>query len=205
MRVLVACEYSGRVRDAFTALGHDAWSCDLLPTESPGNHIQGDVLKILGDGWDLMVAHPPCTRLAKSGVRWLHERNLWDEMREAALFFKALLNADIPQIAVENPVMHRYAVEVIGRKHNQVIHPWQFGHGETKATCLWLKGLPPLSATQIVAGREARIHRMKPGKERSKLRSLTYSGIAAALAAQWGIREPVIIQLPLFTFESEVA
>ena len=194
MKILVACEFSGRVRDAFLARGHDAWSCDLCPTESIKlnelgciRHIQGDVLKILDAGWDLMIAHPPCTYLCNSGVRWLYsQEGRMEKMQEAAEFFRTLLKAPIPKIAVENPIPHRYAIGIIGRKYDQIIQPWQFGHGETKATCLWLKGLRKLGTTKLVAGREPRIHRMPPGKDRSKLRSITYQGIADAMAAQWG-------------------
>jgi len=186
MRVLVACEFSGIVRDAFIAKGHDAVSCDLLPSERPGPHIQGDVLEILDDGWDMMIAHPPCTRLCNSGVRWLEERNLWDDLEDSATFFWHLLNAKIPKIAIENPIPHKYAVMLIGRKYDQIIQPWQFGHGETKATCLWLKALPNLKPTNITEGREARIHKMSPGKDRGRLRSTTYQGIADAMAEQWG-------------------
>lgn len=187
MRVLVACEYSGIVREAFRRLGHEAWSCDLLPTEIEGNHIQGDVLKILNDGWDLMIAHPPCTRLANSGVQWLQKRNLWDEMRDGALFFKAFLDAPIKKIAVENPIPHKYAIEIIGRNYDQKIQPWQFGHGETKATCLWIKNLPPLEPTNIVDGREQRVWKLPPSVDRWKDRSRTYTGIADAMASQWGL------------------
>lgn len=187
MRVLVACEYSGRVRDAFISRGHEAVGCDLLPTDSPGPHVVGDVLTVIADGWDLMVAHPPCTYLCNSGVCWLHkDPNRWARMREGAEFFKALLNAPIPRIAVENPIMHKYAKEIIGADKTQVVHPWQHGHGESKATCLWLKGLPPLMPTNIVEGRVQRLHRLPPSENRWKLRSTTYSGIAAAMAAQWG-------------------
>lgn len=186
MRVLVACEFSGTVRDAFRALGHDAWSCDVLPTERPGPHYECDVREVLTLGWDLMIAHPPCTRLTNSGVRWLAERDLWAEMEEAARFFRTLLDAPVPAIAIENPIPHRYALAVIGRKYDQIIHPWQFGHGETKATCLWLKNLPALTPTEIVAGRAAVVHRMPPGPNRWRERSRTYAGIAAAMAAQWG-------------------
>ena len=186
MKVLVACEFSGRVRDAFLKKGHDAWSCDILPTDVPGPHIQGDVLKILDQGWDLMIAHPPCTRLCNSGVCWLAKRNLWQEMREGALFFKKLLECDCPKIAVENPIPHKYAVEIIGRKYDQIIQPWQFGHGETKATCLWLKGLPKLEPTNIVSGREQRVHKLPPSRDRAKIRSITFQGIADAMADQWG-------------------
>ena len=134
MRVLVACEFSGIVRDVFAARGHDAWSCDLLPTERPGNHIQGDVLEILNDGWNLMIAHPPCPRLTNAAVCWLHKRNLWKELDEAAIFFKKFLNAPISKIAVENPIPHKYAVERIGRKYDQLVQPYMFGHPERKAT-----------------------------------------------------------------------
>ena len=187
LRVLVACEFSGVVRDAFAARGHDAWSCDLLPTEAPGQHIQGDVLEVLRYGWDLMIAHPPCTCLCNSGVRWLYELDgRWTEMEFAADFFRVLLTAPIEKIAVENPIPHKYAVSIMGRNYNQLIQPWQFGHGETKATCLWLKNLPELVPTNIVEGREQRIHKMTPSRDRSKLRSITYTGIAQAMAEQWG-------------------
>ncbi len=187
MRVLIACEYSGTVRDAFKAQGHDAWSCDLLPTESPGQHVRGDILGMLEEEWDLMIAHPPCTCLANSGVSWLYRKEgRWDEMYAGAEFFKALLEADVPKICVENPIMHKHAVKIIGRRQDQVIQPWMFGHGDTKATCLWLKGLPKLEPTDIVDGREQRLHRLPPSKDRSKLRSLTYLGIAQAMATQWG-------------------
>lgn len=186
LRVLVACETSATVRDAFAALGHDAWSCDLLPTEKPGNHFQGDVRDILYLGtWDLLVAHPPCTRLCNSGVRWLAERNLWGEMEEGAEFFKMFLDAPIEKIAVENPIPHRHALKIIGRKYDQIIQPWMFGHGETKATCLWLKKLPKLQPTDIVQGREGKVWRMPPSKDRWKERSRTYQGIANAMAEQW--------------------
>lgn len=187
LRVLVGCESSGVVREAFRALGHDAWSCDILPAEDGSPyHFQGDVLEVLGQGWDIGIFHPPCTRLCNSGVRWLAERNLWADMREGAEFFRALLNAPIPRIAVENPVMHKYAREIIGMGHTQSIQPWQFGHGETKRTCLWLVNLPPLVPTDVVEGREARIHRMPPGPDRWRERSRTFTGIGAAMAAQWG-------------------
>jgi hypothetical protein len=186
MKVLVACEFSGIVRDAFIKRGHDAMSCDLLPTERDGPHYQGDVFDIIDEGWDLMIAHPPCTRIANSGVCWLEKRNLWDDMRNASAFFRSLLDADIPYIAIENPIPHKYALEIIGRKYDQIIHPWQFGHGETKATCLWLKNLPKLEPTNIVDGRIPRIHYMPPGPNRSRERSRTYQGIADAMADQWG-------------------
>jgi len=184
--VLIGCEYSGEVRDAFIRHGHNAMSCDLLPTELPGPHYQGDVLDLLGDGWDLFIAHPECTRLANSGVRWLHERNLWAEMEVAAKFFKTLLDSDIPKKALENPIPHKYAVDIIGRKYDQIIQPWQFGHGETKATCLWLENLPMLQPTNIVEGREQRMWKLPPSADRAKIRSRTYSGIADAMAEQWG-------------------
>lgn len=185
MRVLIACEFSGVVRDAFSLLGHEAWSCDLLPTEKPGQHYQGNVFDIISDGWDLMIAHPPCTRLCNSGVRWLAERNLWDEMRKDAEFFVSLLNAPIERVAVENPIMHKYAKQVIVTPYTQIIQPYQFGHGEKKATCLWLKGLKPLQPTKIVPGREQRIHKLSPTPDRWRERSRTFSGIAEAMAQQW--------------------
>ena len=187
MKVLVACEFSGIVRDAFAARGHDAWSCDLLPTERPGQHYQGDVFDIIEDGWELMIAHPPCTYLANSGVRWLHEKpGRWILMNDGANFFFELLHAPIKRICIENPIPHKYAVEVIGRKYTQTIQPWQFGHGETKRTCLWLRRLPPLVPTDIVDGREPRVHHMPPGPDQWKNRSRFYPGIAAAMAEQWG-------------------
>jgi hypothetical protein len=181
MRVLVACEYSGTVRDAFRARGHDAMSCDLLPTERPGLHHQGDVFDIIGDGWDLMIAHPPCTHLAVSGARWWKDK--LNEQAEALAFVRALMAAPIPRIAIENPVSK---ISTAIRKPDQIVQPWQFGHGETKATCLWLKGLPKLVPTQVVEGREARIHKMSPSPDRWKERSRTYQGIADAMASQWG-------------------
>lgn len=181
MRVLVACEFSGIVRDAFIARGHDAWSCDILPTEKPGPHIQDDVLKHISDGWDMMIAHPPCTHLAVSGARWfkdkIHEQNL------AIDFFIALADASIPKVAVENPIS---IMSTVYRKPDQIIQPWWFGHGETKATCLWLRGLPKLHPTKVVDGRYGRVHRMPPGPERWRERSRTYQGIADAMAEQWG-------------------
>lgn len=181
MKVLVACEYSGAVRDAFLARGHEAMSCDLLPTEKPGPHYQGDVCDILGRGWDLLIAHPPCTHLAVSGARWFKHKQT--EQAAALAFVRLLLNAPIPRIALENPVS---IISSRFRKPDQIIQPWQFGHGETKATCLWLKGLPLLIPTNIVDGREARIHKMSPGPDRWKERSRTYQGIADAMASQWG-------------------
>ena len=181
MRVLIACEYSGRVRDAFLSAGHDAMSCDLLPTESDGPHHQGDVREIIGDGWDLMIAHPPCTHLAVSGSRWFKEKA--QEQADALAFVRELMAAPIPKITIENPVS---VISSRIRKPDQIIQPWQFGHGETKATCLWLKGLPKLTPTHIVEGREAKVHRMPPGPDRWKNRSRTYLGIASAMAKQWG-------------------
>ncbi len=181
MRVLVACEFSGIVRDAFIRKGHAAWSCDLLPTERPGPHIQGDVLGILGDGWDLMIAHPPCTHLAVSGARWFKEKR--DEQEAALEFVWYLLNAPIPRIALENPIS---VISSRIRKPDQIIQPWMFGHPETKATCLWLKNLPKLVPTNIVEGRDNRVHREPPGPDRWKNRSRTMQGIADAMAEQWG-------------------
>ena len=187
MKVLVACEFSGTVRDAFIEQGHDAVSCDLLPTEKPGLHYQGDIRNMLSvDVWDLMIAHPPCTYIANSGVSWLYRKEgRWEQMREGARFFKMLLDTDIDKICIENPIIHKYAVEIIGRRQDQVIQPWMFGHGEQKATCLWLKNLPPLEPTDIVDGREQRLHRLPPSKDRAKIRSMTYPGIAQAMAEQW--------------------
>ena len=181
MKVLVACEYSGRVRDAFIEMGHEAWSCDLLPTDTPGPHYLADVRHVLNHGWDLMIAHPPCTHLAVSGARWFKERV--QEQAEALEFVRLLMAAPIPSIAVENPIS---IISSKIRKPDQVIQPWQFGHGETKATCLWLKNLPKLTPTNIVDGRENRIHRMPPSADRWKKRSETYQGIASAMAQQWG-------------------
>ena len=201
MRVLVACEFSGVVRDAFLARGHDAWSCDLLPTasfEHSHRHIQGDVLKVLANRrrygkWDLMIAHPPCTYLCNSGVRWLYhqgttriEAQRWADMEAGAAFFRALYDAKVPRVAVENPVMHGHAKEKVGVEFTQSIQPWQFGHGETKRTCLWLRGLPPLRPTNIVSGRAPVVHFTSPGPDRGLLRSITYRGIADAMADQWG-------------------
>ena len=180
-RVLIGCEYSGVVRDAFIRAGHDAISCDLLPTEQPGPHYQGDVMDIMGDGFDLAIFHPPCTHLAVSGARWFKHKQR--EQAEALQFVRDLLSAPIPHIALENPVS---IISSRIRKPDQIIQPWQFGHGETKATCLWLKNLPPLTPTSVVDGREARIHKMPPGPDRWKERSRTYTGIAEAMASQWG-------------------
>lgn len=182
VRVLVACEFSGAVRSAFRDRGHSAWSCDLLPAEDGSPyHFQGDVINRLEDGWDLMIAHPPCTHLAVSGARWFPSKRA--EQSEAIEFFRELLTAPIDRIAVENPVS---IASTKLRQSDQIIHPWQYGHGETKTTCLWLKNLPPLEPTNIVVGREHRIHLMPPGPDRWRERSRTYSGIAGAMADQWG-------------------
>ena len=197
MRVLIACEFSGTVRRAFTARGHDAWSCDLLPAEDGSNrHIVGDARDLLNDGWDLlMVAHPPCTRLCNSGVRWLTKAppgrtlaDMWAELEAGAALFSAFWNAKIPRIAVENPVMHKHAKALIEgyAPPAQSVQPWQYGHGEVKRTCLWLRGLPVLTPTDVVEGREARVHRMPPGPNRGKERSRFFLGIADAMADQWG-------------------
>lgn len=204
MRVLIACEFSGIVRDAFRARGHDAWSCDLLPTEStPAFHIQGNVLTTLQNHeFDLMIAHPPCTHLAVSGARWFKEKA--QEQAEALAFVASLLAAPVPSIALENPVS---VISTRIRKPDQIIQPWQFGHPETKTTCLWLKGLSPLTPTNVVepdymrrpdgsyytdkkGKRYSRVHfesgHHKEGGERWRRRSRTYAGIGAAMAAQWG-------------------
>lgn len=184
MRVLVACEFSGIVRDAFRARGHDAWSCDLLACErGSGYHFKRDVKDLVWRNatFDLMIAFPPCTHLAVSGARWFKDKQ--NEQREAVGFFMALANAPILRIVIENPIG---IMSTIYRKPDQIIQPWQFGHGETKATCLWLKNLPPLKPTYIVEGRVARVHREPPGPDRWKNRSRTYQGIADAMADQWG-------------------
>lgn len=195
MRVLIACEYSGTVRDAFTRAGHDAVSCDLLPTESKGQHIVGDAMQLLDQQWDLMIAHPPCTRLTNAGVRWLHKpptgktvEQMWEDMREGAELFSNFLNAPIPRICIENPVMHKHAKAAIDGyvEFTQSVQPWQFGHGETKRTCFWLKGLPPLKETNVVEGRTARVHLASPSPDRWKERSKFFTGIADAMADQWG-------------------
>lgn len=193
MRVIVACEFSGAVRDRFRERGHDAVSCDLLPTEAPGPHIQGDVLEVLGDGWDLMIAHPPCTYLSVSGLHWNGRvPGRAEKTAEALDFVRLLLAAPIPRIALENPVG---AISRAIRKPDQIIHPWQFGDDASKATCLWLKGLPLLVPTDVLpGGRLARRanqtasgqNRLGPSPDRWKLRSMTYPGIARAFADQWG-------------------
>jgi hypothetical protein len=197
VRVLVACEFSGMVRDAFRDRGHNAWSCDLLPSEREGPHIMGDVLEVLGWGWELMIAHPPCTYLAVSGARWFAERQ--QEQEQALAFVQALMDAPIPMIALENPIS---VISSRIRKPDQIIQPWMFGHGETKATCLWLKGLPKLWPTEVVDGRAGRVHREPPGPERWKNRSRTLSGIAAGMAEQWG---PLVAQERRAMNEAEVA
>lgn len=186
MKILIACEFSGIVRDEFIKRGHDAISCDLIPSEKPGPHIIGNALDQLHKKWDMLIAHPPCTRLANSGVRWLHERNLWKELDESCNFFKEFLNAPIKKRIVENPIPHKYASERIGRKYDQIIQPWQFGHPESKATCLWLYGLPKLKPTKIMDTREGKVWKTPPSKDRWKIRSRTCQGIARAMAAQWG-------------------
>lgn len=198
IKVLVACEFSGTVRDAFLDLGFDAWSCDLLPDDRRSNrHIQDDARNVLAsEEWDLlMVAHPPCTRLCNSGVRWLHEpppgktnADMIAELMEGASLFSDLWNADVPHIAIENPVMHKYAKALIRnyQKPTCTVQPWQHGHGETKATCFWTRDLPPLEPTNIVEGREQRVHRMSPGPDRWRERSRFFPGIAKAIARQWG-------------------
>ena len=200
MKVLIGCEESATVREAFAKLGHDAWSCDLMPSRIPGNHIQADILTVLNDGWDLAIFHTPCTYLSNSGVCHLynkdgsrnHER--WELMERDAILFKATMEANIPMKANENPIMHKYAVEIIGRRQDQVIQPYMFGHMESKATCLWLQNLPPLVATNDVReqmkklpkNQQQRLHYLPPGPERQRERSKTFDGIARAMAEQWG-------------------
>jgi len=190
LKVLVACEYSGRVRDAFIGGGHDAMSCDFLPTDAPGPHYQGDVRDVLDYPWDLMIAHPPCTDLAVSGAAWFAKKRLVGAQQASASFFLTLAKADIPRIAIENPVC---VMSSLWRKPDQTIQPWMFGHMEQKATCLWLKGIPPLTPTnnvkeqmmQLPKNQRERLHYLPPSKDRWKLRSETYQGIADAMAAQW--------------------
>jgi hypothetical protein len=202
MRILIACEESQEVCKAFREKGFEAFSCDILPAGGghPEWHIQDDVLKHLGDGWDMMIAHPPCTYLANSGGRWLYNKDgsknieRWEKLKDGAEFFRALLFADIAFIAVENPIPHKYALELIGKKYDQIIQPYQFGHPESKATCLWLKNLPKLNPTDDVKyiwktlpKRQAqRLHYLPPTEDRAKIRSRTYPGIAKAIAEQWG-------------------
>lgn len=203
MKILVACEFSGTVREAFKARGHDAWSCDLLPTEIPGQHYQSDVREVLvKHSWDLVIAHPPCTYLTNAGVRWLYEngrgqiknRERWEEMYKGADFFSLFLQCTVKKVAIENPIMHSHARNLVGPP-SQIIQPWQFSHKESKATCLWLSGLPPLVPTDIVGPppedkierhKWARVHRASPGPNRWKERSRTFTGIAQAMADQWG-------------------
>lgn len=184
MKVLVACEFSGVVRDAFIRRGHDAISCDLLPTEQPGPHYQGDVLNIIDDAWDMMIAFPPCTYLCSSGLHWNTRRPERErETGKALAFVSQLMNAPIERISIENPIG---CISTRIRKPDQIIQPWMFGHGETKATCLWLKNLPSLVPTDVVEGRDGKVWRMPPSADRWKLRSKTYTGIADAMAEQWG-------------------
>ena len=184
MKILVGCEYSGKVREALRVMGHDAWSCDLLPADDNSPyHIQGDILEVLDDGWDMLICFPPCTDLAVSGARWFKEKQADGRQQASIDFFMKMVNAPIPRIAIENPIG---IMSTQYRKPDQIIQPWQYGHGETKATCLWLKGLPKLEATDIVEGREQRIWKMAPSPDRWKKRSETYSGIAKAMATQWG-------------------
>lgn len=195
MKVLIACEFSGVVREAFKRKGHNAWSCDLLPTEIKGKHYTMDVRRALNSqDWDLIIAHPPCTYLSNSGVMWLHkDKSRWQKMRDAAKFFKMFLDLDCKKICVENPIMHKYGKEIIGVNQTQVIQPWMFGHTEQKATCLWLKGLPELKPTKNVKEKmmklpdreRQRLHYLPPSKDRQKLRSITFQGIAEAMAEQW--------------------
>lgn len=196
MNILIACEFSGIVRDCFRDKGHDAWSCDIIDSERPAYHIKDDVLNIIAKyKIDLMIAHPPCTYLCNSGAKHLYlgmnkyngiNEQRWDLMESAADFFVDLMNSNIPKICIENPIMHGHAKRIIKANQTQIIQPYEFGHGETKATCLWLKNLPMLKPTNIVEGRDARIHKMPPGENRWKERSRTYLGIAKAMAQQWG-------------------
>jgi len=183
MKILIACEYSGEVREAFRSRGHDALSCDLLPTDAPGPHYQGPVEDVIRDGWDMMIAFPPCTHLAVSGARWFKEKRADGRQQEALSFVRMLMDAPIDRIAIENPVS---IISSQIRKPDQTIQPWQYGHGETKRTCLWLKNLPKLQPTDIVEGREQRIWKMPPSADRWKERSKTFQGIANAMANQWG-------------------
>ena len=192
-KVLVACEFSGTVRRAFRAVGIDAFSCDLLPSDDNSPyHYQCDALTMISKRWDLIIGHPPCTYLANSGVRWLVNKDgsmngdRFKQMLEGVKFFNSFLNARCKRVCVENPIQHIHARELIGYKYSQIIQPWMFGHGETKATCLWLKGLPNLEPTNVVKGRDCRIHKLPPSKDRWKIRSKTYDGIAKAMAEQWG-------------------
>ena len=196
MKILIACEESQAVTKEFRKLGHEAYSCDIEPCSGghPEWHLQQDVIPLLKEQWDLMIAHPPCTYLSNSGVSWLYRKEgRWQQMVDGALFFKTLLDADIPRIAIENPIMHKYAKEIIGRGQDQVIQPWMFGHPEQKATCLWLKNLPKLQPTENVKHKlktlpdseRQKLHWLPPGPDRAKLRSKTFPGIARAMAVQW--------------------
>lgn len=196
MRVLIACEFSGTVRSAFAALGHEAYSCDLLPSEKTGNHYQCSVLDVLHLGWDLVVGHPPCTYLCNSGVRWLSiggtiNQQRYQHMKSGCDLFAAIYKSPVKMVAIENPVMHKFAREYLQNHHQipthtQTIQPYQFGHGESKRTCLWLRGLPNLTPTNEVEGREQRIWKLPPSEHRWKERSRTFQGIADAMANQWG-------------------
>lgn len=196
MKILVACEFSGTVRDAFIKKGHDALSCDLLEGEGDGPHYQGDITEVLFEDWDMVIAHPPCTYLANSGVSWLHrDESRWAKLDDAAAFFNMFLDLQVPKLCVENPIMHKYAKDRIGgRQQSQVVQPWMFGHKESKATCLWLRGLPKLEPTNDVKkemmelsdAERQRLHWLPPSKDRWRLRSKTYQGIADAMAEQWG-------------------
>jgi hypothetical protein len=191
VRVLIACEYSGRVRDEFLKLGHEAMSCDLLPTDASGPHYQGDVRDVLDYPWDMMIAHPPCTDLAVSGAAWFAKKRMAGQQQASASFFMMLAKSDIPKIVIENPVC---VMSSLWRKPDQTIQPWMFGHMEQKATCLWLKNTPPLAPTNIVKdemmllpkNQRERLHYLPPSEDRWKLRSETYLGIAQAMASQWG-------------------
>ncbi len=183
MKILIPCEFSGVVREAFIKKGHDAVSCDLLPTEKPGPHYQGNIFDIINDGWDMMIAFPPCTHLAVSGARYFEKKRKDGRQQQGIDFFMDLVNTNIEKICIENPVG---IMSTIYRRPDQYIQPWEFGHGETKKTGLWLKNLPPLMATKIMEGRENRIWKMPPGPDRGKLRSRFYTGFAAAMADQWG-------------------
>lgn len=186
--ILIACEYSGAVRDAFIDRGFtSAISCDLIPSESnKGGHTQGDVCEYLDANWDMVIAFPPCTRLCNSGVRWLRERDLWDELDQAAAFFSKCLNANARYVAVENPIMHKHAIKRIGRKHDFSIQPYEFGVPESKRTCFWTRNLPRLMPTEILSTYNQSVWRMGPSKNRAKERSRTHKKIAEAIALQWG-------------------
>lgn len=193
-RVLIACEFSAVVREEFRKLGHDAWSCDLLPTEIPGQHLQCDVREALRQNWDLIIAHPPCTYLSNAGSRWLYKQGTrdkdterWENMRDGCDFFSLFLNHPCPRIAIENPIQHKHAREIIGVPYTQTIQPYEYGHPETKRTCLWLKGLPKLVPTDVVEGRAPRVHYESPGPDRWMRRSRTLPGLAKAFASQWSV------------------